>query len=215
MNEKLSHLTKEQIQELIERYYEKEKVLDLIAEFKLNLRPGQLVKHLPPQILEIKCPYCEINLIKPRISRDAKSWKTIPEYCPNCGHEEGGFCSCKTCKALEWHQKDKERQDKQDFLDIFLNHEEEEKIELDDLTFVEKVYLGALLREGISEDYNYIKPIESFITPLTPTYEFRAEVLNSLTEIGAIVIHQSTESEFIEITDYDEGSFKYYQYKVK
>jgi len=215
MNEKLSHLTEEQIQELIERYYEKEKVSDLISEYNLSLRPSQLVKSFPPEVLEIECQYCKTNLIKPRVSRDYQSWKIIPEYCPNCGHEEGGFCSCKNCKALEWYEEDKKRQQKQDFIDIWLNYDDEEKIELNELTLTDKIYLGALLREGISEDYNYIKPIESFINPLTPTYEFRSEVIDRLMDIGVIVIHPSTDSEFIEIVDYDNGNYRYYPYKVK
>jgi len=215
MNEKLSHLSEKQVQELIERYYDKEKVSDLISDYNLKFRPSQLVKHFPPEVLEKKCTYCDFNLIKPRVSRDYQSWKTIPEYCPNCGHEDSGICSCQSCKALEWHQKDRERQEKQDFIDIWLNHEDEEKIDLDDLSFTDKVFLGALLREGISEDYNYIKAIERFITPLTPTLEFRSEIINRLSEIGAIVIHQSTDSEFIEIVDYEEGNYRYYTYKVK
>ncbi|WP_422082808.1 hypothetical protein [Ulvibacterium sp.] len=215
MSEKLSHLSNDEILELIERYYSKEKVSNLISDYKLDLRPSQLVRHLPPEVLDTKCTYCEVNLIKPRLPRDYQSWKMVLEYCPSCGHEEGGFCSCKNCKAIEWYHQDRERQEKQDFLDIWLNHEDEEKIELEDLTFTEKVYLGALLREGISEDYNYIKPIESFISPLTPTYEFRSEIINTLSDIGSIVIHHSTDSEFIEIVDYEEGNYRYYPYKVK
>lgn len=88
MNEKLSHLSDKQIKELIERYYDKEKVSDLISDFNLKLRPSQLVKHFPPEVLESECIYCDINLIRPRVSRDYQSWKTIPEFCPNCGHEE-------------------------------------------------------------------------------------------------------------------------------
>lgn len=215
MNDKLSHLSEKEIQELIERYYNKEKVSDLISEYNIKLRPSQLVNNFPPEVLETKCIYCDINLIKSRVSRDYQSWKTIPKYCPNCGHEDGSFCSCKNCKAIEWHQKDRERQEKQDFIDIWLNHEGKEKVELSELSFTDRVYLGALLREGISEDYNYIKSIENFISPLTPTYEFRSEIIDRLNEINAIVIHQSTDSEFIEIVDYEDGNYRYYPYKVK
>ncbi|MGC1632678.1 MAG: hypothetical protein WA749_11265, partial [Gelidibacter sp.] len=215
MNEKLAHLSEKQIQELIKRYYDKEKVSDLISEYNIKLRPSQLVNHFPPEILEIECTYCNTNLIRPRVSRDQQSWKTIPEYCPNCGHEDGGFCSCKNCKALEWYQKDKERQQKQDFLDDWLSYDDDEKIDLQDLSLTDKIYLGAILREGISEDYNYIRPIESFINQLTPTYEFRSEVIDRLNDINAIVIHPSTDSEFIEIIDYENGNFRYYPYKVK
>jgi len=215
MNDKLSHLSEKQIQELIKRYYDREKVSDLINEYNLNLQPSQLVKNFPPELTENTCVYCEVNMVKPRVSRDSQLRKKLQEYCPNCGHEEGGFCSCQNCMTIEWNKKDSEKQVKKDFLDTFLNHEDKNKIEFDDLTFTEKVYLGALLREGISEDYNYIKPIESFINPLTPTYEFRSEIINTLNDKNIIVIHRSTDSEYIEITDYDNGNFRYYPYKVK
>ena len=164
MSEKLSHLSKHEVSELIERYYGREKVANLIKDYKLELRPSQLVKHLPPEVLDQKCIYCEVNLIRPRLSRDYQSWKLVPGFCSNCSHEESGFCSCKNCKAVEWYHQDKERQEKQDFLDTWVNHEDSEKIELDDLTLTEKIYLGALLREGISEDYNYIKTVSSYIS---------------------------------------------------
>ena len=45
--------------------------------------------------------------------------------------------------------------------------------------------------------------------------EITNRTLNRLSEIGAIVIHQSTDSEFIEIVDYEEGNYRYYPYKVK
>lgn len=215
MNEKFSHLTEEQIQELIERYYEKEKVSDLISEYKLSLRPNQLVRNFPPEVLETECLHCKANLIKPRVSRDYQYWKTIFEYCPNCGHEEGGSCTCKSCKAFEKYEQDKIRQHKQDFIDIWLNYEDEEKVELNNLTLTDIIYLGALLREGISEDYNYINPIESFINPLTPTDEFQSELIDRLIDIGVIVVHPSTDLEFIEIVDYDNGNYRYYPYKVK
>lgn len=214
MNEKLLHLSNEQIQELIERYYDKEKVSDLISYYNLELQPSQLVKHLPPEVLEVKCIYCNLNLVKKRVSRDSQSWKINPAFCSKCGHEEGNICSCQNCKNLENYQRNRSLQEKQDFLYIWINHEDKEKIEINDLTFIDKVFLGALLREGISEDYNFIRPIESFINPLTPTFEFHSEFIDRLFNIGAIVIHQNTDPESISIEDYEEGDYSFYPYKV-
>jgi hypothetical protein len=86
---------------------------------------------------------------------------------------------------------------------------------MDDLSLTDKIFLGAFLREGISEDYSYIKPIVSFVNPLTPTYEFCAEIINRLKSIKALVIHPDTFFEYIEITDYDNGKYKYYPYHVR
>jgi len=215
MSEKLSHLTEQELNQLIERYYNKEKVSDLIEEFNISLNPSQLVKHFPPEIIDTKCEYCNVNFIKPRRSRDYYSWNENEGFCPNCGHENTIFCSCKNCTEIEILKQEKQRQSKQEILDEILFIDEDDKIDINSLTFIEKVYLGAFLREGISEDYNYIKPIVDFINPLAPTAEFQSEIINHLIDKNIILIHPSTDSEFIEIIDDNEGNFRYYPYKVK
>lgn len=216
MSNKLSHLTEEELNNLIERYYNKEKVSDLIKEFNISLRPSQLVKHFPPETTKTKCEYCGVNLIKPRRSRDYYSWNDNEEgVCPVCGHENTSFCSCPNCTEIEVLKQEKQRQEKQEILDILLFIDEDKKIDFNSLTFIEKVYLGAFLREGISEDYNYIKPISDFINPLAPTTEFQSEIIHHLVDKNIILIHPSTDSEFIEIIDEDKGEFRYYPYEVK
>lgn len=215
MSDKLSHLTEKEVQDLIERYYNKEKVSDLIKEYNISLRPSQLVKHFPPEISDIECQYCDLKLVKPRQSRDYYSWNKLEPVCPNCGHEESPFCSCVHCTELEKERKEREQQEKQELLNQILAINEEDKIDLKDLTFFEKIYLGALLREGVSEDYNYIKPISDFINPIAPTSEFQSEIINALIDKEIILIHPNTDSEYIEIIDSETGRYRYYTYKVK
>lgn len=215
MNEKLLHLTSNQLENLIERYYSNEKIANLIKEFDLKLRPTELVKNFPPEVLDSECIYCGTNIIRSRISREYSKWRTASEYCPNCGHENKGFCSCPNCKEQDRLKKEIERQHKQDFINSWIVIDEDSKIDFDLLTFTDKVYLGAILREGISEDYNYIKPFENFTNSISPTSEFRSEIVDRLIEINAIVIHPSIDSEFIEIIDYENGNYRYFPYKVK
>lgn len=214
MKEKLSHLSEKQINELIERYYNKEKVSDLIAEYNLDIRPNQLVKHFPPEILEIECKHCGNNLIRARVSRDNSHWHSIPEFCYKCGHINVDFCSCDNCRISDMNYQEESEREKQNFIDIWLTYYDDEKIDIKDLSFTDKIYLGAFLREGLSEDYNYIKPIEEFINPLAPTSEFRSKIIDRLVEIDAIHVHKNTDPDLIEIVDYDKGSYKYYTYKV-
>jgi hypothetical protein len=215
MSPYLSHLTEEELNELISRYYNKEKISTLLKEYNIQLNPGQLLKHLPPEILDEKCRYCDLNLEKPRSSRERYSWRLAEAVCPSCSHEESEFCYCKNCVELAARRKEEERREKQEFMNQAFFIDEEAKIDLDSLTFTEKVYLGALLREGITEDYTFIKPVEEFINPLAPTYEFQLEILKTLSDKCAIVIHSDSDLESIVIDDAETGSYRYYPLKVK
>jgi hypothetical protein len=213
MSEKLSHLSDKEIKDLIRRYYDKEKVSDLLKEYNIKLRPSQLVKHLPPEILDEKCIYCDLNLIKPRQSRDYY-WSEPEAYCPNCKHENDASCTCENCSEIRRRKRELERLRKQEILDQVLRIEESSKVDLDSLTFTQKVYLGALLREGISEDFNYIKPIRYYINPLSPTSELQSEILDTLIKANIIVVHPDTDPEYTEITDAENCSFRYYPSEV-
>lgn len=215
MSEKLSHLSSEQIVTLINRYYSNEKIANLIEEYNLKLMPSELVRNFPPEILNSQCIYCDKNLIRPRISREYSRLKKPCEYCPHCGHQSNGLCSCINCKEQERIKMETEKQSKQNFLDTLMAIDEETNIDFQSLAFSDKVYLGAILREGISEDYNYIKPFKNFINLICPTNEFRLEIVNRLIEINAIVIHPNTDSKFIEIIDYENGEYRYYSHEVK
>ncbi len=59
MDPKLSHLSDEQVFELLRRYYDgSEKVQALIDEFQINVRPRNLISTFPPEVHEhLFCPY--------------------------------------------------------------------------------------------------------------------------------------------------------------
>jgi hypothetical protein len=63
MNEVFSHLSAQELEQLMKRYYENEKISILISDYKLQIKQGQLVKHFPPEVLEENCCYCDIKLI--------------------------------------------------------------------------------------------------------------------------------------------------------
>lgn len=56
LDNKLAHLSKAQIENLIERYYNGEKVKSLIEEYKIYTNLNQLVRLFPPTITEETCP---------------------------------------------------------------------------------------------------------------------------------------------------------------
>lgn len=208
-----SHLSTNELESLISRYYNKEKVADLIKEYKLDVLQSNLVKHFPRETSEIICKYCKINLSRNRNSRDY-SWNRSEFICPQCQHSENQSCNCKNCREIEKARLDKEKEEKQEIVNQILNSNTTQKVKFEELDFYKKIYLGALLREGISEDYNFIKPIELFINPIAPTYEFQSEITNELINNDLIVINPNTDPNSINIVDFDKGYFRYNPLKV-
>ena len=214
MNDKLAHLTEIQVEELIKRYYNKEKVKYLIEEYGIDAKPSQLVKLFPPVITEKICPYCNTNLIIKRFSRD-NVWDNKFAICPSCGHEESDSCHCKNCKEKERLRLQNERQEKQEALQSLLYIDEDKKVDLDSLSFEDKIYLGAFLREGISEDFNYVKSINCFHNPLAPTKDFTSEILGILREKRLIDVHPDSDPEYFEEIDIETGNVRFHLGKVK
>lgn len=97
---KLAHLSNEQTDALVSRYYEGAKTADLVVEFGIDARPSDLFKLFPPRVVDIQCPYCATNLWQKLRSKSATS-APLP-YCPACGHEhtEGTYrrCHCVGCR---------------------------------------------------------------------------------------------------------------------
>lgn len=97
---KLAHLSKAQIENLIERYYNGERVKSLIKEYNINAKSNQLFRLFPPSTTEENCPYCDCSLIITYSSKDCNTFNK-KAYCPNCIHINEKFCQCSNCKEKE------------------------------------------------------------------------------------------------------------------
>ena len=203
----LNHLSNEEIDLLIERYYNGEKTTDLISEFKINAKPSQLVKLFPPRISDILCKYCGLTMIQYYSSRSYGNGITSPE-CQNCGHEEDKFCRCKNCQNAIFIKQQQERLAKQVFIKDYLSRIAIEPIYISELDLEQKIYLGAFLRAGISENFDFVKPIEQFIEPLAPTEKLSSEILKILFNRERRIISVSPSSDveaFTNIENPEEG----------
>ncbi|HAT4196847.1 hypothetical protein [Clostridium perfringens] len=178
IHSKLKHLNEKQIEELIERYYSNEKVADLISYFEIDCKPADLVKFFPPEKLkDIFCPYCKIEMVKKRISRDRND---IFIYCPNCNHKfEDNNCKCDNCEMTKFNIINE------------LCSRDIKKVNISELSFIERVYLATVLR-GIDweELMNEIRifPLNSTDKKLLPRYEKEVEILKKLFNKGIIKI---------------------------
>lgn len=220
IDERLSHLTIEEINELIKEYYADIKTSELIDKYKIDITPSRLYTIFPPIVCEDDlCPYCNLPML---LKRSSKSGYSISnKYCQICGHEESVFCKCDNCNKKGNIEKEKREEERRRILDI-----KKQKIEdvyklgryipvrVKDLTFLDKVYLGALLRSALSEDMSYIIPIGKIEKSLSPTLEYDKKILNTLREKRIILVSPDSD---IEAFPDDEDDFpnSFYIYKVR
>lgn len=123
----LSHLTEEQIKDLIKRYYNYEKIANLLEEFNVNVSPNSLVS-LFPLVTHHKlfCKYYrDTNWVIKLKSRNYYSYvygeTSFALLGPICNHNNNSSCSCDNCKKSIKQQKQTEKEAKRRILiDTFL-----------------------------------------------------------------------------------------------
>ena len=90
MEKNLDHLTSEEIETLMQRYYAGESVSKLTKEYGISVCSSNLYKLFPPEVFpNYICEYCDEPLV---INRPSKTMKNLPKYerdlyCPVCGHK--------------------------------------------------------------------------------------------------------------------------------
>lgn len=78
MGKDLSHLTSEEIETLMRRYYDGEAVSKLIKEYNISVHASELYKLFPPEVYQnYSCEYCDEFLV---INRPSKTTKDFPKY---------------------------------------------------------------------------------------------------------------------------------------
>ncbi|MDR7079737.1 hypothetical protein J2Y03_004795 [Neobacillus niacini] len=209
---KLEHLTEEQLERLINEYYEGANIKQLITKFEIKLIPSRLVQEFPPVVLEAECIYCGTKLIQTYQSRNTSNILSSP-ICPNCGHQKEEFCPCNTCNEyrklkLEWENKRKSNL----ILNIYLPNEETMFPE-EELTLIELLYLAVLLRAGLDESMEYILPVKEYKNKLGPTDDIQNEIVLSLTNRQIIRPHIS--SPISAFKDDENFPSTYYVYHVR
>jgi hypothetical protein len=183
IDNKLSHLTEIEINELMNKYYKNEKASDLVEEYKIPISPSRLYTIFPPQLCENTfCPYCQSQMFIKRLSKSSIYSNNIA-YCPNCNHQNYNFCNCNNCseKRRTYAEIQKKKQleatkQKMQIIKDFYNIDNYSPININDLSFRYRVYLGALLRTSLSEDMSTILPLESTEIKLAPTPEYSKKI---------------------------------------
>lgn len=213
LDERLQHLSKQQVLELIKRYYENEKINDLLKEYKIETSNSNLIRILPGVWSSDLCEYCEERFIIPLSSKSSNNpLDERNKTCSKCNHNPNiHFCYCSNCKQKRQKEKQKEierqeklEQEKRKYLNRFLSEDNWIKIKEDELDAEDRVYLAVILKAALSENTMYIKPLEKVSNTLAPTKEFEVELIKTLTGKDLIIPHKKSDINSFEIEFKDE-----------
>ena len=179
MGKDLSHLTSEEIETLMRRYYDGEAVSKLIKEYNISVHASELYKLFPPEVYQnYSCEYCDEFLV---INRPSKTTKDFPKYerdlyCPICGHKPfQSHCRCKNCLEEERLLRIEQLEQIQE-----VYSRARTPVDFSSLSFESKVFLGALCRALLKENLYEIVPYSESEVVLTPTDDLRKKLYSNL-----------------------------------
>ncbi|MEA1227985.1 hypothetical protein ODQ17_01300 [Acinetobacter sp. IRS14] len=218
VNAAISHLTNEDVTELINQYYAGVKVKELIDQYNLNIPPSKIISLFPLLKLEIKCEFCNIPMVtklNSKSSYEQLSRKDI--ICLKCKHLQNRLCNCLKCKQKVKNQE-LERKHQQDILNnkklAYLdNLQGLPCVAEEDLSLTDRIYLASLLRGCLHENIKYIEEIHLKKSVITPYQDFTTELLQHL--ISKNIIVPSPENDLSQFREKGDGNISYYIYYIK
>jgi len=213
MHEKLSHLSENQVNELVERYYKNEKISSLIEDYQIQTTASALVSLFPPQIhYDVVCPHCEVPLTSKYESRSG--YRTNVPFCASCGHRNVSHCRCTNCTAQLQSQKSREENLKRAVLENRYAYPETYDVS-QRLTFSDALYLLSLVRHSLSEDMEFVSPFSNETPLLAPTYELTNHIVKHLYAKGILSISHQSDTEAFEYDEEYSEIEAYYPVKVE
>ncbi|WP_157256637.1 hypothetical protein [Methyloversatilis discipulorum] len=91
----LEHLSKDELSDLIRRYYSGENVLSLIREFNIHCHVSMLHQFFPPQPTNESCRRCGSAMVRQLLSKSRLVRERL--CCIACNHEDTPSCGCAGC----------------------------------------------------------------------------------------------------------------------
>jgi hypothetical protein len=212
MGKDLSHLNSSEIESLMRRYYDGEAVSKLLKEYDITVPASGLYKLFPPEVYpNYTCEYCGENLVvnrPPKTMKDALKYER-DLYCPACGHQPfQDKCRCEHCIEKERLLEMKQLAQIQE-----VYSRPRTPVNFSNLSFTNKVFLGALCRALLRENLYEISPYNESEIILTPTPELRKRLYSDLIKNQVVTVSpQSPLSAF----DANNESFPniFYTYEV-
>ena len=203
LHEKLAHLTPEQVDDLITRYYEGEKLASLIEAFNIDAKPAGLVHLFPPIVhKELPCPYCpETNLISKRPARASAPRRRETPHCPGCRHRHAERCPCKPCRAKADAARRESDKKKRQVIEATCTRAHAIPPP-EDLALHNALYLMAVARHAATDDLAYLKPYYEYASTLAPLPDYQHDIITHLYERGLIAISPGSD---VDAFEFDEA----------
>lgn len=189
---KLTHLSQQELEEMLRCYYADEKVQSILTRFGIDCAPNVFHKILPPIVLHLQeCPACGATMIQPRVARGQERWGKPAICCSQCHHEDTATCDCGFCQAARKAEKEAQvAADRTKMAEFIRTHfpVPSEPIVASELSLKEAVLLLALVRScGFSDESDassevILEPLDDASIPFAPEPDFQFEVLTALME---------------------------------
>lgn len=229
LDPKISHLSAAQIQALMSRYYQGERIDLLLHEYQVDCAPSQLYRLFPSEVLpENRCPYCDKAMIRERFSRTSPRFSRHGSHCASCGHSEGtGRCRCHRCAVAEQQENERRRREQSLKISEYCRRagpSPRPQRAARDLGLREAVALLALTRtcpyveadgsEPVSPGYQVIEALQHATVPFAPKGELGWGLIRELSEAGLLGISEISSIEAFkfedsEITGYDPSKVRW------
>jgi hypothetical protein len=182
----LDHLSDDQISDLISRYYEGQPTTALIEMFGLEVSSSQLYCCFPPERLADPCTMCGGTMLRTRSSRNGKQQ---PAKCQACSHDKTALCRCQVCLEHREQTKRAEEDSKIRTLQAYYQERRAHPVSYFELSFSQRVYLGALLAGHGGQSKQIISPLRSFPAPFMARWDLVNNILTDLRASGALIIY--------------------------
>jgi len=195
---KLAHLPNHIQDEITERYYNGENVQQIISQYELDIKENSFFLLLPLKTENnLTCRYCGADLYKIPPSKTRLDKK---EYiCKDCYHIDGRYnCECRNCileKQSKAHRDQiikKVKKFKKNPKDID-SLDNSKTINIQELSKVDEILLGALLREHMPTKDCIITINKASKSNLAPTITFKNIIMNKLLDKNILFKISSTD----------------------
>ena len=187
---KISELSPVELKKLLEDYDNNVAIKKIISDYGLSISPSKFTKSLPPiEFDDVTCPYCNIPMVAERKARSSyfKEYTNADKYCPQCLHKYVSHCGCSKCT-----EKKREAEAKKKILvkETYSNSNRY-YLNLDEISFEHKIYIGAICRMLLNEEMTIIFPYNNKTTmnELTPNMDWTVEIYKELFHANIISVH--------------------------
>lgn len=209
----LKHLSNEQIYEVITKYYDDEKVNNILNDYKILITPSKLVKVFPSVFLKAHCEKCNSQLHGELQSKSSVHMIRTKASCPYCFHKANSrFCDCYFCEQ----ERIELEEEKREIVDAIFINSDVPVVSENDLSLEDRFYMSIILRAALSEDMRIIGPLNEISRKIAPTNQLIKEIMNTLTARNLILIseHSSLDAFVLEIDEEGNRNVSYHGYQV-